>query len=160
MNIPKIIRNIAGFLLALCCATLIMFFGILPLCQYSACPILKEKSNSIYGKGSLAFVHEVSPSDLSNGDIAVYYSGDTPIGAEVRSNDKVNATLLLSANDSSGYVSYRKISGKGTRFSIPFMGRYADWLTNGTGVRVTVIIMGVMFVIFALSAFIMRDESE
>ena len=158
MSKPKIIRNISCVLLALCCAVLIGFFGIMPLVQYSACPILKDKNDSIYNKGSLAFVREVSPSDLSSGDIAVYYSGDTPIGAEVMSNDKANAALLLSANDSSEYISYRKISGKGIRFSIPFMGRYANWLINGIGVNVTVIIMGVLFLIFAISAFLVRYD--
>lgn len=131
----------------------------MPFIQYSACPILKEKSDSIYEKGSLAFVHEVEASKLKKGDIAIYYSGDTLIGAEVLSNDKANAALLLSGSGGTKSVSYKKITGKGTRFSIPFMGRYANWLLNGIGVNVTVIVMGVMFVIFAISAFIMRDDN-
>lgn len=160
MNTPKIIRNISGFLLVLCCLVLIAFFGILPLLHYTACPVLKDKSDSIYQKGSLAFVREVEPSKLTQGNIAVYYSGNTPIGAEVLSNDKANSALLLSGQGSTKSLSYKKISGKGTSFAIPYMGRYANWLMNGAGVHVTVISMGVLFVIFALFAFIMRDDNE
>lgn len=158
MNKPKIIRNISGLILVLNCIVLTAFFGIMPLMQYSACPILKDKSDSIYKQGSLAFLREVKPSKLNKGDIAVYYSGNTPIGAEVLRNDKTNSSLLLSGSGSTKSLSYRKISGKGTSFSIPFMGRYANWLINGIGVPVTVIIMGVMFVVFAISAIIMRDD--
>lgn len=159
MNKPKIVRNISGFILVLNCMILIALFGIMPLVKYSACPILKDKGDSIYEKNSLAFVREVEPGKLDKGDIAVYYSGDTPIGAEVLRNDRVNSELLLSGSGSTKSLTYRKISGKGTSFSVPLMGSYANWLINGIGVNVTVIIMGVMFVIFAVSAIIMRDNN-
>ena len=155
----KIIRNISGFILILNCVVLTALFGIMPLVKYSACPILKDKSDSIYKKGSLAFVREIEPGKLDEGDIAVYYSGDTPIGAEVLRNDKASSTLLLSGSGSTKSLSYRKISGKGAGFSVPFMGGYANWLINGIGVNVTVIFMGVMFVIFAVSAVIVRDSN-
>lgn len=159
MNKPKIIRNISGFILAVNCVAIIAFFGIMPLIKYSACPILKDKNDSIYKKGSLVFVREADPSRLRQGDIAVYYSGDTLMGGEVLKNDEANSSLVLSGNGGTRSLPYIKISGKSADFSVPFMGNYADWLINGIGVKVTVITMVIMFIIFAISAIIMRDNN-
>lgn len=157
----RIIRDITGILLVLQCVTLIAFFGLMPLVKYDALPILKDKTamGSIYQKGSLAFVQETDPAKLKAGSVAVYYSGDTPIGAKVLTNDSTNGTLLVSGGSGTTSVSYRKISGRGTSFSVPLLGGYANWLVNGIGVNVTVITMGVLFMLFAVSAFLTQDDT-
>ncbi len=156
----RAVRAVAGVLLVLQCVTLIAFFGLMPLAKYDALPILKDKTamGSIYPKGSLAFVQKTEPAKLKTGSIAVYYSGDTPIGAEVLTNDKANAVLLVSGKNGTQSISYRKISGKGSGFSVPLLGSYANWLVNGIGVIFTVIMMGVLFIIFAVACIFVRDE--
>ena len=55
-------------------------------------------------------------------------------------------------------IPYAKIAGKGTEFSVPFLGTYENWLTAGQGLLYSVIAMGAVFVIFAVSAFCVRDK--
>lgn len=159
MNTPKIIRNISGTIAALMCAVLIFIFGLMPLFNYEVCPIKTDDDRSIYSGGSVAFVREIDPEKLEKGDIAVYYSGQTAIGVEVVTSDKNAQKIYAKAeNGTTVELSYRKISGKGTSFSVPLFGGYADWLVNGSGLLVSVIILGTVFVIFAVSAIATREE--
>lgn len=159
MNTPKIIRNISGTLAALMCTVLIFIFGLMPLLDYDICPIKTDDARSVYSGGSVAFVREIDPSELENGDIAVYYSGQTAIGVEVVTKDENVRKIYARAEDGTTVeLSYRKISGKGMPFSIPLFGSYADWLVNGSGLIVSVIILGMVFVIFAVSAIATREE--
>ncbi len=154
----KIIRAISGLLLVFQCVVLIIFFGILPLLGFSVCPVLGNNADSIYSDGALAFVSEISPDGLSEGDIALYYRGQTAVGSQVMTNDKAASVITVRANSGSVSLPYRKISGKGTSFSVPMLGKYAHWLTAGNGLLFSVIAMGVTFVIFAVSAFCVRDR--
>ena len=156
--IAKIIRALSGLLLILQCLVLIAFFGVLPLLGYSACPVEGTKADSIYKDGSLTFVKEVSASDLDAGDVALYYKGRTAVGSEVTANDKAASTVTVKAAEGSSSVPYAKITGKGTSFSVPMLGKYADWLTAGKGLLYSVIAMGAVFVVFAVSAFCVRDK--
>ena len=156
--IAKIIRAISGLLLVFQCLVLITFFGILPLLGFSVCPVDGTNSDSIYNDGSLAFVSEVSPSDLSVGDIALYYRGRTAVGSEIAANDSSSSKITVKAQSGNVDIPYRKITGKGTSFSVPMMGDYAEWLTSGNGLLYSVIAMGVVFVVFGISAFCVRDK--
>ncbi|MBQ9903022.1 MAG: hypothetical protein IJM51_11690 [Clostridia bacterium] len=156
--VAKIIRAISGLLLIFQCLVLIAFFGILPLLGFAACPVQGSSSDSIYKDGSLAFVSEVSPSDLSAGDIALYYKGRTAVGSEVSANDEASSKITVKSGSGTAEIPYRKITGKGTSFSVPMLGKYADWLTAGKGLLYSVIVMGATFVIFGISAFCVRDK--
>ena len=156
--IPRIIRAVSGVLLVLQCIVLIAFFGILPLLGFGACPVNGSSADSIYKNGSLAFVREVSASDLSEGDIAVYYKGKTAVGSQVTANDNAASTVTVKAKSGSASISYAKISGKGSSFSVPLLGKYAQWLVAGKGLLTSVIIMGVTSLIFGVSAFLVRDK--
>lgn len=158
MKKARIVRDITGFLLVVQCAALIGLFGVLPMLNYSACPVLKEKSESVYAKGSLVFVREIDGKDWHKGDIAVFYRGDTPVGLEVISNNKAENSVIVNDGDGPSSVAYRKLNGRGTSFSVPLMGYYANWLNKGKGVPVTVIAMGVLFVLFGVSAFMTKDD--
>lgn len=159
MNIAKIIRNISGVIAAVMCGLLIFVFGLMPLFKYSVCPVVGNDERSIYSEGSVAFVREIDPANLKKGDIALYYSGKNVIGVKVITNDPTNGLVYAKAeNDVTVELKYSRISGKGTSYSIPFLGGYAQWLINGSGLLVSVIIMGIVFVVFAVSAFATRDE--
>lgn len=153
MVATRIIRAISGVLLVLQCVVLIIFFGLIPLAGYSACPVQGNHSDSIYKNGSLAFIREVSPSDLNEGDIALYYKGRTAVGSKVKANDTTASSVTLSSGN---VLPYSKISGKGSSFSVPVLGTYAGWLTGGNGLNASVIILGVSFVVFAVSAFMVK----
>lgn len=160
-KVPNIVRLISGILLVFNCVVLILFFGLMPLLHYSACPVLRDRNGSIYAKGSLAFMREVEPAKLKKGDVALYYRGDTPVGAEVSVNDKdASVIYTVSGSDMTVAVPYRKISGKGTSFSVPMLGSYAHWLINGLGLTVSVAVIGVLFLVFAVSAFAVRYDDE
>jgi hypothetical protein len=154
----KIIRAISGLLLIFQCLVLIAFFGILPLIGFSACPVQGTNADSIYRDGSLAFVREVPASKLSSGDIAFYYKGRTAVGSEVTANDAAASLITVKTKNGTAAIPYRKISGKGTSFSVPMLGKYADWLTAGKGLLISVIAMGAVFVVFGISAFCVRDK--
>ena len=154
--VPRIIRDISGVVLVTCCLILIAFFGVMPLLHFTACPVLKNKGGSVYQKGSLAFMSETDPARLKKGDVVFYYNGDTPVGMEVVSNDTANSVITT---DTGKTLTYRKVSGKGV-FSVPNLGSYAHWLTHGKGVNASVIAMGVTFLIFAVSAFLVRYPDE
>ncbi len=154
----KIVRVLSGLLLVLQCLVLIAFFGIMPLIGFDVCPVDGSSSGSLYKDGSLAFVQEVSASDLAAGDIALYYKGRTATGSEIASNDKANAAVVVKTDDGTASVPYRKISGKGSSFSVPMLGKYAGWLVHGDGLRFSVIILGAFFGVFALSAFLVREN--
>lgn len=159
MNVPRIIRNISCAISAVMCAALIFVFGLMPLIGYEVCPIKNDDARSVYSGGSVAFVHEIDPAELKKGDVAVYYSGKNAIGVKVVTSDKKSRQIYAQAeNDTTIELSYRKISGKGTSFSIPFFGNYADWLVNGSGLLVSVIMLGTMFLTFAVSAILTKDE--
>ena len=154
--VPRIIRDISGVVLVTCCLILIAFFGVMPLLHFTACPVLKNKGGSVYQKGSLAFMSETDPARLKKGDVVFYYNGDTPVGMEVVSNDTANSVITT---DTGKTLAYRKVSGKGV-FSVPNLGSYAHWLTHGKGLNASVIAMGVTFLIFAVSAFLVRYPDE
>lgn len=154
--VPRIIRDISGVVLVTCCLILIAFFGVMPLLHFTACPVLKNKGGSVYQKGSLAFMSETDPARLKKGDVVFYYNGDTPVGMEVVSNDTANSVITT---DTGKTLAYRKVSGKGV-CAVPKLGTYANWLTHGKGLNVSVIAMGVVFVIFAVSAFLVRYPDE
>lgn len=156
--IARIIRAISGLLLVLQCLVLIAFFGVLPLLGFSACPVKGTNADSIYKDGSLAFMQEVSASDLTAGDVALYYRGRTAVGSKVTANDTAASKITVQAKSGSAAIPYSKIAGKGTGFSVPMLGKYADWLTAGKGLLYSVIAMGIMFVVFAVSAFCVRDK--
>ncbi len=156
--IAKIIRALSGLLLILQCLVLIAFFGVLPLLGYSACPVKGAKTDSLYKDGSLAFVQEISPSDLNVGDVALYYKGRTAMGSTVTSNNKDASSITVKVKSGETSIPYARINGKGTSFSVPMLGKYADWLTAGQGLLYSVVAMGVVFVIFAVSAFCVRDK--
>ncbi len=159
MNTPKIIRNISGTIAAFMCAVLIFVFGLMPLFNYEICPIKKDDARSIYSGGSVTFIRKVEPSELKKGDIAVYYRGENAIGVEVVASDPNTQKLYAQAeNNTTVELSYRKVSGKGVSFSIPFLGNYANWLINGNGLIVSVITLGAIFIIFAVSAIATRDD--
>lgn len=159
MNTPKIIRNISAVIAAVMCGVLIFVFGLMPLFKYSVCPVVGNDERSIYSEGSVAFVREIDPAKLKKGDIALYYSGKNVIGVKVITNDPTNSLVYAKAeNGNTVELKYRRISGKGTSFSIPFLGSYAEWLVNGSGLLVSVIVMGIVFAVFAVSAFVTRDE--
>lgn len=159
MNTPKIIRNISGTILILICLILITFFGITSLLKFSFCPVLNDIDSNIYSKGSLAFLRETEIDNLNIGDTIIYYNGNTPIGAKVVTNDKNSATIYVSsANNDIVGIPYMKISGKGAPFSVPWLGIYANWLVNGAGLNVSVATMCILFVIFATSDIVTRDE--
>ena len=159
MNIPKIIRNISGTVLVLFCVLLIFFFGIMPLFKFSACPILKDDDRNIYSKGSLAFMRETENNKLETGDTVIYYSGDTPIGAKVVTNDQNASKVYISSkNEEITSIPYAKVSGKGISFSIPLLGSFAYSLVNGAALIVSVVLMGIMFLIFAVSAIAVRED--
>ncbi|MBQ5545426.1 MAG: hypothetical protein IIU00_07075 [Clostridia bacterium] len=157
----RVVRAIAGVLLIVQCVVLIAFFGLMPLAKYSPLPILKDKSDigSIYGKGSLAFVRETQPDKLKAGQIAVYYSGDTPVGAKITANNSASRSLLVSNGSDAQSVAYSKITGQGTGFSVPLLGSYANWLIHGIGLLVTVITMGVLFLLFAIAGIFVRYDN-
>ena len=156
--VAKLIRAISGVLLVLQCLVLIASFGILPLLGFSACPVNGTNADSIYRDGSLAFVREVSAGDLNAGDVAVYYKGRTAVGSQVTANDKSASKVTVRGKSGDTAIPYAKIAGKGTEFSVPFLGTYANWLTAGQGLLYSVIAMGAVFVIFAVSAFCVRDK--
>ena len=85
---------------------LIAFFGILPLLGYSACPVKGTNADSIYKDGSLAFVHEVSASDLNVGDVALYYKGRTAVGSQVTANDSAASKITVKAKSGSASVPF------------------------------------------------------
>lgn len=128
----------------------------MPLLHFTACPVLKNKGGSVYQKGSLAFMCETDSAKLKKGDVVFYYNGDTPVGMEVVSNDTANFVITT---DTGKTLAYRKVSGKGV-FSVPNLGSYAHWLTHGKGLNASVIAMGVTFLIFAVSAFLVRYPDE
>ena len=154
----KIIRAISGLLLVFQCLVLIAFFGILPLVGFAACPVQGTNADSIYKDGSLAFVHEMSAEGLKKGDIAFYYKGRTAIGSEVTANDAAASQITVKTKSGTASIPYSKITGKGTSFSVPMLGRYANWLTAGKGLMISVIAMGVVFVVFGITAFCVRDK--
>ena len=154
--VPRILRDITGVILVACCVVLILFFGVMPLLHFTACPVLKNKGGSVYQKGSLAFMRETDPAKLKKGDVVFYYNGDTPVGMEVVSNDTANSVITT---DTGKTLAYRNVSGKGV-FSVPNLGSYAHWLTHGKGLNASVIAMGVTFLIFAVSAFLVRYPDE
>lgn len=156
--IAKIIRAISGLLLILQCILLIAFFGILPLLGFSACPVKGAKADSIYKDRSLAFVREVPAGELSQGDIALYYSGRTAVGSRVTANDAAASVVTVQTSNGTKRIPYAKISGKGTSFSVPMMGAYADWLNAGKGLLYSVIALGACFLVFAVSAFCVKDS--
>ncbi len=156
--IAKIIRAISGLLLIIQCLVLIAFFGILPLLGFSVCPVQGSNADSIYKDGSLAFVQEVSPSDLNAGDIALYYKGRTAVGSEITANDAAGSRITVKAKNGTAAIPYRKVSGRGTSFSVPMMGTYANWLTAGKGLLYSVIALGAVFLVFGISAFCVRDK--
>lgn len=159
MNVPKIVRNISCTISVAMCTMLIFVFGLMPLMDYEICPIKNNDARSIYSGGSVAFLHKIDPARLKKGDIAVYYSGKNAIGVKVITSDKNTQKIYAQAeNDTTVELSYRKISGKGTAFSIPFLGDYADWLVNGSGLLASVIILSAVFLIFAVSAIATHDE--
>lgn len=154
--VPRILRDLTGVLLVGFCAVLILFFGLVPLMGLKACPVLRDKDGSAYRKGSLAFMRETDPSKLKTGDVVFYYDGTVPVGLKVTANDQAGGVVTT---DSGKTLSYRKISGKGS-FSVPVLGRYANWLTAGRGLKTSVIVMGVVFAVFAVSAFMVRYKDE
>ena len=156
--VAKIIRALSGVLLVLQCTVLIVFFGILPLLGFSPCPVLGTVSGSLYKDGSLAFVREVPAAELAKGDVAVYYKGRTAVGAKVAANAQDTSRVTVAAGSGNGYVPYAKITGKGSAFSVPMLGNYADWLLRGSGLLTSVIALGVLFAVFAVSAFCVRDN--
>lgn len=156
--ISRIIRAVSGLLLVLQCAVLIAFFGIMPLLGFHACPVQGTNADSIYKDGSLAFVRYVPAAELGKGDVALYYKGRTAVGAKVAANDSASSTVTVKGKGGNVSVPYAKISGKGSGFCVPMLGNYAEWLTKGSGLLTSVIIMGVVFVIFAVSAFLVRDN--
>ena len=158
--IAKILRAVSGLLLVLQCLVLIAFFGILPLAGYSACPVNGTNTDSIYKDGSLAFVKEVSASDLNPGDVALYYRGRTAVGSSVTANDAASSSVTVKGKSGGVSIPYAKVNGKGTDFSVPMLGKYADWLTSGKGLLYSVIAMGATFVVFAVSAFCVRDKGN
>ena len=156
--IAKIIRAVSGLLLIFQCAVLIAFFGILPLVGFAACPVQGTNADSIYKDGSLAFVREVPADKLNKGDIAFYYKGRTAVGSRVTANDASASRITVRTKNGTASIPYQKITGRGTPFSVPMLGKYADWLTAGKGLLYSVIAMGAMFVVFGISAFCVRDR--
>lgn len=158
MNTSKIVRNISGTVLVFICLILILFFGIIPMSKFSVCPVIRDNDHSLYSKGSLAFIREIDVGTLNMGDTAIYYVGGTPIGAKVINNDKAASKIyVVSANNDVVGIPYMKISGKGSSFSVPFLGSYADWLINGAGLNVSIAMMCVMLVIFTTAAVITHE---
>ena len=156
----RVVRAVTGILLIVQCVVLIAFFGLMPMAKYKALPILKDKSDigSIYGKGSLAFVRETQPEKFKSGHIVVYYSRDTPVGAKITANNPAAASVLVSGGTDTMSVPYSKIAGQGTGFSVPLLGSYANWLIHGIGLPVTVITMGVFFLLFAIAGLFVRYD--
>jgi hypothetical protein len=158
MSAARLIRAISGILLVLQCLVLIAFFGVMPLLGYAVCPVDGSNSDSLYKDGSLAFIREAKAEDLKKGDVALYYMGRTAVGSTVVSNDANTSVVTVRTAGGTASVPYRMISGKGSGFSVPMLGSYADWLVHGDGLLSSVIILGAFFVVFAGAAFSVRDK--
>lgn len=158
MSVTKIIRALSGVLLCLQCVVLIVFFGIIPMLGLEACPVTVSSADSVYSKGSLAFVREVSPGDLKKGDVAVYCKGGKAVGSRVEANDREASSVILESKNGGVAMPYRKINGRGSGFSVPVLGGYADWLIHGNGLLVSVIVIGATFCVFGVSAFMVKYD--
>ena len=84
--------------------------------------------------------------------------GRTAVGSTVVSNDANTSVVTVRTAGGTASVPYRMISGKGSGFSVPMLGSYADWLVHGDGLLSSVIILGAFFVVFAGAAFSVRDK--
>ena len=159
MSVARFVRAISGVLLVLQCLVLIAFFGIMPLLGYAVCPVDGSIPDSLYKDGSLAFIRETGAEELQKGDVALYYKGRTAVGSTVVSNDAGTSIVTVKTAGGTASIPYKKISGKGTGFSVPMLGSYADWLVHGGGLLSSVIILGAFFVVFAVVAFSVRDNN-
>ncbi len=158
-NKPKIVRNVFAVVTGLMAIPLILLFGLSNLLGYSVCCVENDDARSVYSGGSVAFVKDVEPESLQEGDIAVYYSGANLIGVTVISRDD-NMQMLYTMTDEGATmtIKYSKISGKGSSFCLPFACGYVNWIAYGSGVKVSVIAMCVSFAAFAFAALLTRDE--
>lgn len=100
------------------------FWGHKPLVVISGSmtPVLKV--------GGILYYHEQGIDDFKTGDILVYQTKDHTISHRIVGHTETGFITKGDANNTedANIVNYNQILGKGTNWSIPFIGYYADYI--------------------------------
>jgi signal peptidase len=80
--------------------------------------------------GGILYYHEESMSDFDTGDILVYDIPEHTISHRIVEISDYGFTTKGDANNSvdSNLVEYNQVKGRGTNWSIPFIGYYANFI--------------------------------
>ena len=100
------------------------FWGHKPLVVISGSmtPVLKV--------GGILYYHEQDMDDFKTGDILVYQTKDHTISHRIVDRTETGFITKGDANNTedSNIVNYNQVLGKGTNWSIPLIGYYADFI--------------------------------
>lgn len=140
----KIIRIIINTMLSLLLIALAAVFLLPRAFGYKPYVVVSASMQQSFPVGSLIFVHDAQPQDISVGDPITFTAANMVITHRVIAIDNGQQVFTTKGDNNliSEKVPFADLRGRALNFSIPYVGYVSAWLMTGNGKLAAVCIIG------------------
>lgn len=159
----KFIRNVITAMISVIVALLLAVFLLPRAFGYQPYMVVSASMKQVFPVGSLIFVTDAQPEDISVGDPITFTSGTLTITHRVMAIDEENRIFTTKGdnNNASELVSFENLKGKALNFSIPYFGYFSSWFTTAQGkITFIIIILGLVLLNVMLGKIDEADDDE
>lgn len=144
----KFIRNVITAMIFVIVGVLLAVFLLPRAFGYQPYMVVSASMQQAFPVGSLIFVRDAQPEDISVGDPITFTSGTLTITHRVIEIDEQNRIFITKGdnNNVSEKVSFDCLKGKALNFAIPYFGYFSSWFITTQG-RITSAIIIVSMVL-------------
>ena len=146
MKILNIISKVLKSVVLIIVGAIITTLVIPKVIGYKPYTIISGSMEPNYNVGCVTYVKPVKFEELEVGDTITFTTSSLTVTHRIISIDKEKESVNTKgdANETNdGYISYRNIKGRATKFSIPYLGYAMVWISTIKGkILLLIIIVG------------------
>lgn len=159
----KFIRNVITAVISVIVVLLLAVFLLPRAFGYQPYMVVSASMQQVFPVGSLIFVTDAQPEDISVGDPITFTSGTLTITHRVMEIDEENRVFTTKgdSNNVAEQVPFDNLKGKALNFSIPYLGYFSAWFITTQGkVTSVIIIVGLVLLDTLLGKIDKIDDDE
>ncbi len=158
----KFVRSVITASISLIVVMLLAVFLLPRAFGYQPYMVVSASMQQSFPVGSLIFVKDAQPEEISVGDPITFTSGTLTITHRVIDIDYENRMFVTKGdnNNVSEEIPFDSLKGKALNFSLPYLGYFSAWFVTMQGRITTIIVIACLALLNLVLGKLDEDDSD